>query len=253
VLTVGSDAVVVGAGALVGAVAGGFVPRVVERLSVAYGEPWRSECVHCAVPFRLPHQRAYAGWVRFGGRCRSCGGGGRAGTPVVVTALVFASLCWSIGPRADLPAFLVTGAFGVVLALVDLRCLRLPNAVVGRAMVGALLLFGGAAVAGDGGGAWVRALLGALVLFCGYLVLHLISPGSMGRGDVNLAALLGFCLGWLGWGDVLAGFCAASLAALPVTAYLMLFRPRGRRPDVPYGPYLLVGALIAVIWSQSGR
>lgn len=244
-----AEAVLVGAGALVGAALGGFVPRVVERLAVPYGEPWRSECAHCGALFRLPGQHELAAWLRFGGRCRSCDGGRYGLLPVVVTALVVAGLCWAVGLRADLPAFLVVGVAGVVLALVDLRCQRLPNAIVGPAMAGALLLLGRAAVALGAGGAYVRALLGALVLFSGYLVLHLISPGSMGRGDVNLAGVIGLCLGWLGWGVLLVGFCAASLAALPVSLYLMLFRSREARPQIPYGPYMLIGALVAVVWS----
>jgi leader peptidase (prepilin peptidase)/N-methyltransferase len=165
---------------------------------------------------------------------------------MLVGAVVMAVLCWSIGLRPELPAYLPAGASGVVLAFVDLRCLRLPNAVVGRTLLAVLVLLAVAAAAEGHWGALVRALLGGAVLFSGYLLLHLISPASLGRGDVNLSAVLGLCLGWLGWGSVLVGFCAASLAGLPVSLYLLCFRSRDRRPQIPYGPYLLVGALVAV-------
>ena len=66
-----------------------------------------------------------------------------------VTALLFVLAALRFGVSAELPAYLVLAADGVLLAVVDLRHRLLPNRVVGPALVaGALLLTGAAAVDG---------------------------------------------------------------------------------------------------------
>ncbi|MER6596563.1 prepilin peptidase, partial [Micromonospora purpureochromogenes] len=49
----------------------------------------------------------------------------------VVGAVVFAGLAAALGPDPALPAYLMVAAVGVVLAVVDLACLRLPDPLVG--------------------------------------------------------------------------------------------------------------------------
>ncbi|HMA46261.1 MAG TPA: prepilin peptidase, partial [Frankiaceae bacterium] len=70
---------------------------------------------------------------------------------------------------------------------------------------------------------------------------------GMGYGDVKLAGLLGLTLGWLGWGAVLLGLVAGvgcgGLAALGVLA----LRRAQRRTRIPYGPFLLAGALAGAL------
>ena len=69
-------------------------------------------------------------------------------------------------------------AWLVVLSLYDIRERRLPNWLT---VPGALAILAVAAVAGRG----VPALVGAIGLAGLYLVIHLISPASMGAGDVK--------------------------------------------------------------------
>ncbi|GAA2407559.1 hypothetical protein GCM10010191_14870 [Actinomadura vinacea] len=45
----------------------------------------------------------------------------------LAAAAVLALLTWRIGPRADLPAFLVLGVAGTALAAVDVALRRLPD------------------------------------------------------------------------------------------------------------------------------
>ena len=73
----------------------------------------------------------------------------------------------------------------------------------------------------------------------------------MGFGDVKLAGVLGICLGFLGWGVLVVG----GLRGLPA-GWRLRRRPDGRRqgPDarakIPYGPFMLAGALLAVLVGQ---
>ena len=57
--------------------------------------------------------------------------------------------------------------------------------------------------------AFGRGLIAGVVAFAIFFLLHMVSPRSMGFGDVKLAFVLGLSLGWLGWGEVLARACSS--------------------------------------------
>ncbi len=91
-----------------------------------------------------------------------------------------------------------------------------------------------------------------------YGLMWFMLPGGMAQGDVRLGALLGLALGPFGGGVLVVSAIAAAL--LSVLAYLPMALsgraiksatargPLGRR--VPYGPFLVLGALVAVVVGQ---
>ena len=126
-----------------------------------------------------------------------------------ITAVTFAALALRFGPTWILPALLVFAAASTVLTLVDLAEKRLPNAVIfpTLAAVGVLLVPPTWAA-----GSWIVALwalAGSAAMFAVYFVLALISPKSMGMGDVKLALVIGLLLGWFGLNAWLIGLLAA--------------------------------------------
>ena len=180
------------------------------------------------------------------------GTGTRAATAVrrpaleLATAAVFALVALRFGAAWELPAFLAGAGAGVLLTVIDVQHRLLPNRVIGPALaVGAVLLTGAAAVDGR----WedlARAVLGAGVLFTVFLLLALISPSSLGMGDVKLAALLGMYLGWLGWEAVLLGAAAGFVVQAALSLVLLATRRVGLRGELPFGPAMLLGAAVAI-------
>jgi leader peptidase (prepilin peptidase)/N-methyltransferase len=162
------------------------------------------------------------------------------------TAVLFALVALRFGASWELPAFLVLAAAGMLLALIDLRHRLLPDRVVLPSVgIGVLLLALGAL----GEGSWStlgRALLGAVALFAVFLVLALISPASLGMGDVKLAALLGLYLGWLGWSSVVLGAAAGFVVQALLALALLAGRRIGLKSELPFGPAMLVGAALVV-------
>lgn len=179
-----------------------------------------------------------------------------AGTPGAVpvlaatTALVWALLGVARGGRADLAAFLTVGTLGVALAFVDLRVRRLPDVLTGAMLVGAGLLLGVAALAEGHLGDYARSWAGAAALFASFLALALLRPTDLGLGDVKLAAPVGLALAWLGWGHLLLGAFLGFLAGGLAGAAIMLTGRGSRRSSLPFGPSMLLGALVAVVWGR---
>jgi leader peptidase (prepilin peptidase)/N-methyltransferase len=70
-------------------------------------------------------------------------------------------------------------------------------------------------------------------------------------GDVKLAALLGLCLGWLGWGALVLGTLAAFVVQAVLALLLLATRRVGLRGELPFGPAMLAGAALAVVLAGS--
>jgi leader peptidase (prepilin peptidase)/N-methyltransferase len=178
--------------------------------------------------------------------------GGPAVRPPVVeigTALLFGLAGLRFGASWELPAHLYLAGAGMLLAVIDLQHHKLPNRVVFPSIgVGAALLAVAAAGEHDGP-ALVRAGLGGAVLFAVFLVMALISPRSLGMGDVKLAALLGLYLGWLGWEAVFLGAAAGFVAQALVALVLVAVRVVKLRTHLPFGPAMLLGAALVIGWS----
>ena len=65
-----------------------------------------------------------------------------------------------------------------------------------------------------------------------------------------LGLTVGGVLGWYGFGAVFEGVLAAFLLAAVYGTAKLAARRAGRRDELPFGPFLLLGALLAVALSH---
>jgi leader peptidase (prepilin peptidase)/N-methyltransferase len=239
--------------ALLGLVIGSFLNVVIYRVprSESVVSP-RSRCPSCGHEIRSRDNIPVVSWVLLRGRCRDCGEPVSIRYPLVElgTAAVLATLAANLGWAAALPAFLYLGCVGVALAMIDLDTKRLPNVLVLPSyVVGGLLLLVAAAI-DHSFDSYLRAWIAAFALFTFYLVLWLVYPKGMGLGDVKLAGVLGLYLGWLGWGVLVVGGFTGFLLGGLVGGGLMIAKRAGRKSQVPFGPFMLAGALVAIVIGQ---
>ena len=167
-----------------------------------------------------------------------------------LAAVADVALALRLGWTASLPAYLYFGAVCAGVSVVDATARRIPNRIVLPAYpVGGLLLTV-AAVSDDAWSALVRAALGMAVLGGFYVLLAVAFAGQMGVGDVKLAGFLGLFLGFLGWPAVATGALLASVLALIGLAGRRALRGGSRRATIAFGPYLCLGALVAVLLAR---
>lgn len=252
-------AMLIAVAALWGAAAGLLVPRAAYRLSVEPEEAWRDACP-AGHPFTGP---AY-GWLG-GARCAGCAVAVTVAAPArtdeatqaphlpgrllacLVTALSCAALAVATGPRPELAVWLLLAPFAVLLALVDRNVHRLPDQLTLPLAGAAAVLLGLAALLPGHAGSWPTALLGGLVLGAAYFVLFLIHPNGMGFGDVKLALSLGVALGWYGWAVLFVGAFAGFLLGSLYGLGLIVLRRANRKTAIPFGPFMIVGALAGLL------
>ena len=230
------------AGAVTGLPVGAGLRGTVFRLSVPSGDPDRTTCPWCAAPLR--HRLAV--------RCGHCGTGlGTVGALELSSAAVLGLLLGRFAGQPAAGAFGFLGAAGGALAAIDIAVQRLPDRLTLPAFPVMITLLAASAAIGHDGGALIRALLGSLALSGAYLLLALLRPGQLGGGDIKLAGLAGLPLGWLGWPTLLAGAALGFALSAVVSLGLLAARRVTLRSAICFGPFLLGGALRAVL--ASGR
>lgn len=239
---------------LLGSAIGSFLNVVVWRVprgASVVSPP--SACPACGHPIRPRDNVPVLSWLALRGRCRDCGDPISRRYPCVEAAtgaLFVLATAWVLlgsGPAGVLPALLYLVSVAVALALIDVDTHRLPDAIVLPSYpVAAVLLTVASATSGDWA-ALARSAAGLAALGGFYVAVRLVYPRGMGLGDVKLAGLLGAYLGWFGWGAlVVGGFSAFVLGGLHALV-LVAARRAGRRTAMPFGPWMLAGAMVGVV------
>ena len=238
---------------LLGLVIGSFLNVVIHRVPVGasvVSPP--SHCPGCERPIRPRHNVPVLSWLVLGGRCADC----RLPIPVryplveLLTAVLFVLVTWralELDQLVAVPALLTFTALGIALSAIDLDVRRLPNALVLPAYPVLAVLVAVAAAAREDWGALARAGLGAAALFAFFYALAVVSPNGMGFGDVKLAGVLGLVLGYLSWGAVVVGAFAGFFLGALVGVAVMAVGAGGRKTALPFGPFMVLGAL-AALW-----
>jgi leader peptidase (prepilin peptidase)/N-methyltransferase len=251
--------------AIFGALWGSFfnvcIARVPEGLSVVRPA---SRCGACGAPVRARDNIPILSYFLLRGRCRACGAPFSARYPLVeaLGALLAAVLWWrvvagqpEVALAIRLARFVYDFAFAgvlVVLSFIDLATLLLPDVITLPAI--AVFFLGGFGVHEA---SWLSRLVGVAV---GYVFVRLIADfyfyvlkrEGLGLGDGKLLALVGAALGAKALPFVV--FLGAFLGSI-ITITVVLVT-RGRRASsgqslrdlqVPFGPFLAIGALVYVL------
>ena len=169
------------------------------------------------------------------------------GARTVALAIASGLAAAAIVARSALPWWATAVYLGllgllVVLTATDLEQRRLPHIVLDPLIVAAA-----AFVPFNPGVEPLMALIGAAAAV-GFLgALALVVRGGLAVGDLYLVAPIGLMLGWPAIFTALFG--AAFLAAATSVA-LLVARRVGLRSYIPFGPFLVGGAVLALLIDQ---
>jgi leader peptidase (prepilin peptidase) / N-methyltransferase len=236
--------------AVMGVIVGSFLNVVVYRVprGLSIVRPG-SFCPQCAAPLAPWENIPVVSYLMLRGRCRHCGCGIPLRYPLLelLTGALFAATAARFRFSLVLPAYAFLAAGLVALGSIDLELRVLPKRIVG--IVGAGMLGFLVAVSAENG-SWHRiaiAFASAAVWFLVYDVIHLVDSRLMGFGDVRFVAVLGFALGWLGVGYVVAAFLIANAIGAAVGIVLIVTGRATRKSSISFGPFLASGCEITVL------
>lgn len=220
---------------------GSFLNVVVARVPIkrsVVSPP--SACMSCETAIAWFDNIPVLSWLLLRGRCRNCGAGISWRYPAVelTTALLVAGCFWKFGLTWDAAIGAFFCAVLVVLSAIDIDRRIVPNRIVLPAAAVVLV----AQTAVHPSVEWLASGLAASLFL---LLAALAYPRGMGMGDVKLALLLGFAVGW----PVAFALFAGMIAALVPSA--VLFARHGsaaRKMAIPFAPFLALGGVLALFW-----
>ena len=134
--------------------------------------------------------------------------------------------------------------FGAQLSIIDFKSHRLPNRLVAWFTATQILIMGITS--------WITSDLARLMTALGiavatmivYLLLYLVSRGSLGMGDVKFAFPLGLCVGWYSADYWLVAIFTSFLLAGLVAVIGLVTKRMTRKSRLAFGPYMFLGTLI---------
>lgn len=259
-----------GCAALLGLCVGSFLNVVIHRLPKMMERQWKAECAelagtepavpaerynlvvprsacpHCGHRITALENIPLLSWVMLRGKCSACGAAISKRYPAVelLTGLLSGYVAWRFGfGLAGCGALLFTWAM-IALTFIDIDTFFLPDSITLPLLWLGLLLNLGATYA-----ALPAAVIGAAA---GYLSLWSVywafkwatGKEGMGYGDFKLLSAIG---AWLGWAQLPLVILLSSLAGAAIGITMIVFAGRDRARPMPFGPYLAIAGLIALL------
>ena len=231
---------------LLGLLVGGLVNQLGSDLPARRGLT-RPHCPYCG------RDRSWWRWLALPtylvgrARCPSCGAPISLRHPLteIGLAVVYGYLWIVLVPSVKLALYLVYSAIFALILITDVERRLILNVVT----LPSILL---AVVASffTPGMTWQSALVGGAIGFAFFLGAVLVGnaifgSGALGDGDITLATFVGLITGFP---LVIEALVLGILIAAVVSLILLITRVRGLRDHIPYGPFIVAGAVITLLW-----
>lgn len=139
-------------------------------------------------------------------------------------------------------------ALGLITASwIDAHTHRLPRNLSYVTIVAGIPLLVVAAITEDDLSHVVNSVIGVVVATSFVGLLYWIGRGAMGTGDIRLAPVIGMYTGWISVGTVALALVASFVFAAIFALALLILRRANRRDEMPLGPFLTCGTLVAFV------
>lgn len=238
---------------ILGSVIGSFLNVCIYRMprSLSIILP-ASRCPSCDTPIKPYDNIPILSYVFLGGKCRICKARISLRYPLVefLNAALYVLVFWRFGFGLHTLVYFILCSSLIVITFIDLDHqiipdrITLPGIPIGL-LAGSFLLVD----------PFLRySLLGFKASITGLLtggglfyVIAALSRGGMGGGDIKMMAMVG---SFMGWKSVLLTTFLGSLTGAVFGLFLMIFRGKGRKTKIPFGPFLALGTLITLFYGQ---
>jgi leader peptidase (prepilin peptidase)/N-methyltransferase len=233
-----------------GALIGSFLNVCIFRLPRGESIAWPgSHCPSCAHPIGFYDNIPLLSYLWLGGRCRACRTPISMRYPLVeaTNALGYLTIVWSFGLTWTAALYALLFSALVVVTGTDLTHKMIPNVITLPGM--AVGLLGAMTVLPVGVINSVVGLTigGGILWLLAWLSPYLFGKEGMGGGDIKLLAMIG---AFLGWKPALLTIMIGSLTGSIIGISLISLRIIKRDDYIPFGPFLVLGALLSLFFAQ---
>ncbi|QZA77063.1 A24 family peptidase [Deefgea tanakiae] len=209
----------------------------------------RSACPKCGHTISALENIPVISWIALRGKCRKCKAKISIRYPIIelITAFLSAGLALHFGYSYALAGGLILVWFLIALIMIDADTYLLPDSMT-LPLIWVGLIFNSFNTFTTLDNAVYGAIAGYISLWSVYWVFKLAtSKEGMGYGDFKLLAALG---AWFGWSMIPMIILLSSFAGAVIGIVMVLGKKRGWNKPMPFGPYLGVAGLLALIWGK---
>ncbi len=220
----------------------------------------RSRCLECGHTLAWYDLLPLVSWISTGGKCRYCkkaiGNFEPAMEVGVGLYFTISYIAWPF-PRVSplewalFALWLIAGVLFAILFAYDAKWFLLPDNI-NYSLIATGLLFALTYFALQPSVETATSIVGSIAMIAGlYWILYLVSKGEwVGFGDVKLGVGLGLLIA--DWQKAfLAVFLANFIGCIIVLIFVLMRREVRRHMQLPFGPMLIMGAILAVLWGES--
>jgi prepilin signal peptidase PulO-like enzyme (type II secretory pathway) len=237
---------------------GSFVNMLVYRTALRYkltksqflisnDKKKRSFCDYCGKQLKWYENVPVVSWLVLKGKTKCCHKKLPISYPIVELLMgVIFVVFYFVGAYGNTPVQFILGFLIVVLlafsAVFDWKYMILPDFSTIILIIIAFLgvIFDESNI--------IPYLLSALISVGFLLILNLITKGNgMGMGDVKFALFMGL---FLGYPKIIIAFYVAFIVGAIYGIILMIFKKAKKKSQVPFGPFLILGTIIAWWWGE---
>ena len=235
-------------GLLIGSFLNVCIYRIPRGESIAYPPSHCTTCGNNIVAYDLI---PVISWIFLRGKCRSCGEkiSARYALVELTTAMLFLLTYFQYGLSISLLRYLILIPFLVVIAMIDYDTMEVYTTTTWIAMGAGIVLL-------------------AVNFYLGQPLVTYIYGGLLGAGTISFIILMSkLILGQegMGWGDAeICGLCGVFLGFKltlmmmffsfiiggVVGVYLLWFKKKNGRSEMPFGPSIIMAALLTIIWGD---
>jgi len=227
--------------------------KKLREISIVYG---RSECVSCKHILRPMDLMPVLSWISLRGKCRYCSSPISIQYPLIelltASLFVFSYIFWPVKINSTSSSifffsWLIILAGFIVLALFDFKKFILPFLIAKPLLVFSLLTLTVCLFFAKDPSNYFLHLISGLVLGGMLYFLYNFSDGKwLGGGDVSLGALIGLQLSSPTFIPLV--LLISSIGGLLFLVILNRIKKVGFKAKIPFGPFLMFGCFIAVLF-----
>jgi len=235
---------------LLGTATGSFLNCLIYRTSVNEKPEGRSYCPKCKQDLSYKDLVPLFSYLFLLGKCRYCKEKISLQYPLVelVTGTIFLFVFLQAGVSLELFYLFVISSLLVFVFVFDLKHYIIPDfANFSLAGIAFLYLFYSALMQNDLS-VLLYGTLSAVGVFLFFFALFYLTKGrGMGFGDVKYVVFMGL---FLGYPNILVGLFISFLLGAIIGLLLVFFGKKGMKSQVPFGPFLIIGSLIAYFYGE---
>ena len=234
-------------GLIIGSFSNVCIYRIPKNESIVFPA---SHCPNCHTPIKAIDNIPILSFLLLKGKCRKCGEKISIRYPVVefLTGAIYLLIFLIYGRSYQTLIYALLSSALIIISFIDLDVqiipdeISLPGIVIGLALSFIVPYI-----------SYLNSLLGiiaggGIIFLIALAGLAIFKKEAMGGGDVKLSAMIGAFIGWKYIiVSLFIGFFIGAIAGI----LLILLKIRNRDDLVPFGPFIVLGSFITLLWGEN--